>query len=513
MKPHLLYRNDAFDWSKQLPWNAAALDSDLSLETLFTAMAQGDAVIFDAVQKAILGSTTADRESILYRQDVLREGLHHETTMHELYAIATEAMDKEKKHYLGTLARYPHWVLRDAVEQMEMFGGLLRKLRAVSDSQGRHFVSEGWTAFFGNIQDELTDEYFHDMASHLGALKLHGPTLLSAGLDEAGRPANYALHRSQSAQKSFWEKLWTWLFGAKPSPNSFSINPRDEAGMRAIERIRDDGIAFVAAALAQTRDYIRDFFADLRSEIAFYLGCANLYRAITEKGGSICFPTPVQNAEPLLAFRGLYDAGLALTIKGRVVGNDLDTQGCGLVIITGANQGGKSTFLRSVGLAQIMMQAGLFVTAETFCTSLCRGIFTHYAREESAALESGKFDEELARMSAIVDRLARTSLVLLNESFAATNEREGSEVGYQVINGLLDRGVRVICVTHLYDLARRLFEDRKETAHFLRPERLADGSRTFRLIAGEPLATSFGADLYRTIFSTPASRQHGERHG
>ena len=96
---------------------------------------------------------------------------------------------------------------------------------------------------------------------------------------------------------------------------------------------------------------------------------------------------------------------LALTTGQRVVGNDVDADGKSLVMITGANQGGKSTFLRSVGLAQLMTQAGMFVGAQSLRVNVCDGVFTHYKREEDETMESGKLDEELARMSAIASHV------------------------------------------------------------------------------------------------------------
>ncbi|WP_240977948.1 hypothetical protein [Planctomonas sp. JC2975] len=98
-------------------------------------------------------------------------------------------------------------------------------------------------------------------------------------------------------------------------------------------------------------------------------------------------------------------------------------------MVTGANRGGKSTFLRSVGLAQLMMQAGMFVPARSLSATIVSGVFTHFKREEDTALASGKFDEELARMRDIVGQIQPRALILFNESFAATNEREGAEVG------------------------------------------------------------------------------------
>lgn len=61
----------------------------------------------------------------------------------------------------------------------------------------------------------------------------------------------------------------------------------------------------------------------------------------------------------------------------RVVGNDVDADGKALIIVTGAIQGGKSTFLRSLGLAPLLMQCGLFVAADAFCSSLCDRLFMH----------------------------------------------------------------------------------------------------------------------------------------
>jgi DNA mismatch repair ATPase MutS len=115
-------------------------------------------------------------------------------------------------------------------------------------------------------------------------------------------------------------------------------------------------------------------------------------------------------------------------------------------------------------------------------------------------MESGKLDEELSRMSAIVDKLAPGAMVLFNESFAATNEREGSEIAAQITQALLERGVKVCFVTHLYEFARSLHAKRMPNAIFLRAERRPDGTRTFRVTEGEPLQTSYGRDLYETVF-------------
>jgi DNA mismatch repair ATPase MutS len=184
----------------------------------------------------------------------------------------------------------------------------------------------------------------------------------------------------------------------------------------------------------------------------------------------------------------------------QVVANDINADNRSLIIVTGANKGGKTTFLRSVGLSQMMMHCGMFVPARSFSANLCSGLFTHFKRKEDVSMESGKLDDELNRMSQIADHLSANSLVLLNEAFAATNEREGSEIARQIVSALSERQVKLIFVSHLYQFAHGLYQERTNGTLFLCAERKTDGTRTYRLIEGEPLDTSYGVDLYNRIF-------------
>ena len=192
----------------------------------------------------------------------------------------------------------------------------------------------------------------------------------------------------------------------------------------------------------------------LRLELGFYVGCLNLHNRLARKGEPTCFPEPLAAGKAMFSGRGLYDPCLSLSVEQRVIGSDVNADGKLLVMMTGPNQGGKSSFLRSIGLAQLMMQCGMFVPAQSFRANVCKGVFTHFKREEDPGMKSGKLDEELGRMSSIVDNISPKSIVLLNESFASTNEREGSEIARQIVRALLERGIRVFYVTHLFDLAR-----------------------------------------------------------
>lgn len=497
MKAYLMYPDQDFDVSAPLRKNAKDLYQDLELGVILDAMAGGDEFLRDIAGRALLGILKTP-QAIEYRQQILIDCLEQPAVIRQLYALAVEAIEAEKHVYHSIFSNYPSSVLRTSMESLKILVKVLGKLRQVADDNATSFRSPGFTRFFGMLADQLDDEYFSTIAGHLKTLEFRNGVLISAGLGKANQGTNFTLSRPDTTQQNWLERL----FNQDRSTLTFQISDRDESGFRALSELKDRGINLVANALAQADDHILSFFSLLRAELGFYMGALNLRDRLNSKGQQICLPKPeAMTPELCLSLCGLCDASLVLTSSRQVVGNDVGGDGKALVMVTGANEGGKSTFLRSVGLAQLMMQAGLFVVATYYSSSVCDGIFTHYKREEDTSLVSGKLDEELARMSAIADAITPNCMLLFNESFAATNEREGSGIARDIILALLESRMRVFFVTHLYDLACGLYGLGLPEALFLQAERREDGKRTFKLIAGEPTATSYGEDLYRQIFT------------
>jgi len=504
MKVYLMYPDRDFDVGRQLPPHAEALTQDMELQTLFRAMADNDEQLYQVAAQAVLSGMQDDLKTILYRQAVLRDCLRNPELIKKIRDIALAATDNKKRRWLGIFSRYPSGILSEAVDLLRMFMGILGELRKIVDQHAGDFESDGLNSLFTRIQTELTDDYFALVNNYLRDLKFAGGVLVSVQLGENNEGTNYMLRKSTEPPQSWIRRI----FSHQPPAFTIRIDPRDEAGAQALYDLRNRGINTVANALAQSADHIQSFFVMLQTELAFYLGCVNLHRELAAKAVPVCFPVPEPAGTGTHACVALRDVCLTLCSKQRVVGNDLSADGKNLVIITGANQGGKSTFLRGLGLAQLMMQCGMFVTAESFRADTCRSLFTHYKREEDTTMSSGKFDEELDRISRIVDRISPHSMVLFNESFAATNELEGSEIARQIVCALLDSNIRIFFVTHLYAFANTFWQNRMDTALFLRAERQTDGSRPFKLLPGRPLQTSYGLDLYEQIFNA-AMPQHG----
>jgi hypothetical protein len=491
-----MYPDRDFDPERDLPPNEAELGSDLELDILLRAMADGDKFLFDVARQGIHSRLT-DPAEIEYRQRVLADCIAQPGVVRDVYDVAVAAIAGEKK-ILGWLFRdSPETIVHRTRQLLQLYADTFRRLRDIADTHAANFGSGGFTRFFAMLSKELGDEYLAEIQAQIAELAFRRGTLISARLGKGCKGAVYVLRRQP-------EQSWRdRIPGMNRSGYTFYVAERDESGMRTLSDLDSRGLNSTANALAQSADHIRAFFQMLQAELGFYLGCLNLRDRLTAKDQPVCFPGPAGPEKGRLSARGLYDASLALSLgDARAAGNDVAADGRQLIMITGANHGGKSTFLRSVGLAQLMMQAGMFVAAESFTASVSTGIFTHFKREEDATMEQGKLDEELDRMSAIAGLITAGGLLLCNESFASTNEREGSEIARQIIRALTEAGIRIIFVTHLYDLAERMYAAHDPATLFLRAERRPDGHRTFRLPPGEPLPTSYGQDLYQSVFGT-----------
>lgn len=503
MKAFLMYPDKDFNPNEGRVWNAQDLTKDLELNVLLGAMSSGDPFLLEVAMGAVLAGLQ-DPDIIRYRQSILKDCFEHPQVARELYGIAVRAIESEKRVWGWMSARYPEGTLYRATEVLEKFLGQLQRLRCIADGQAPGFRSEGFKQFFLMVRRELDDAFLELAKEHIKRLQFPSGVLISAELGTGGKGTNYVLRNAPEINKRWIDRVQDWVDELTHSDGAqltYQVDPHDDAGFKALSDLRVQGIRHVAAAVAQSSDHILSFFKMLRTELGFYVACLNLRDRFSEKKEPLCFPIPASEAKPALQCEGLYDICLSLSLPDRAVGNDVNAEDKPLVMITGANRGGKSTFLRSVGIAQLMMQCGMFVPARSFRAGVCTGIFTHFKREEDAGMKSGKLDEELARMSAIVDRVKPNSIVLLNESFASTNEREGSEIARQIVRALLEGGVEVFYVTHLFDLAEGFFRTSHENGLFLRAERLADGRRTFRVIEGAPQPTSHGEDLYRRVFA------------
>ena len=496
MRPHLLAPDVDADLSTPPLKAWADVVDDLELNRLWDVMADGDDIIRASVVAAMLHPLT-DVATIAYRQDAVDDALEHPDVVRAWYELAHRAATVERGIFMMPVEGHPEMMLTRDVRMLDALADCLEQLREECARNAGAFTSDAFTGFCRRVARDLSADYLARLREQSRRLTFPDGLLMSARLGVGGQVTDQVLRLTRPENHRFLGHV-----DLKRPHVSFTLPDRDIAGAQALSELRDRSVDEVSNAASQAVDHIVGFASTLRAELAVLLGAVNLAAALNRIGSPICRPAIGVTG---LMTKALYDPCLALRTAQAPIPNDVAVPSGAMLVVTGSNHGGKSTLLRAIGVAHLMAQAGLFVAASTLQLHPVGRVFTHWAREEDRALRHGKLDEELTRMTTIVQTVRPGDLLLSNESFASTNEAEGSQLAHHVMTALADGGVDVALVTHLFDLASRLDDDARPVV-FLRAPRSPDGSRSYRLEPGPPLDTSFGLDLFDQAFGTELGR-------
>jgi len=538
MKVCLLYR-DRERSNEETYYDTASIIKDLGLKNLFIAAAKRlvyeggnvksvekeDQYLVETL-KAVMMTPLHTADEIRFRQEIVKDCLSHEDMIREMYTISSELIRKWNELGRGgrEKMKQSNQVMRliADIRVLHLFSDALSNIKKLLTTQDEELKSDGLRNFrdelcktFSDEKEEFLREVLADISFYTdgadeedeGRNRVVRPRIvMECGLEDGLKFSSLKLEEVSSRGEKFYKpgsaKYKLREFVNSRVPDSFSTVNDPRIGEQA--QMLEYGIVnYLVLELKSMMEEFQTFFDRLRSQAAFYLAAVQLKAQMERLNGEWCFPEVCDRRD--LKFTQLRELVMGIERHVDVIGNTCTIKQRDLLIVTGANQGGKSTFLRSIGIAQVMMQCGLMVMADYYSAGIFPNFFVHFTRREDSEMNSGRLDEELGRMNGIVEHIGDGSLILLNESFATTTEKEGSVIAYDIIKALTEAGVRVLTVTHLLSFARRVHEESKDdpdsNVEFLSAERKEDGRRTFRMIRHEPELTSFGLDLYREIVS------------
>ena len=535
MNSFLLYENS--DKLSDPPYfDSKSIIQDLGLKALFLAAAKeviydGDRVkavgkedlyIQDGMRK-IMMIPLKTQEEIKFRQDVLRDFLANEDLVRFLYETSTKVLSEWNKLGRGVMEKMSNAnpvarliseirvitllsdnlnAIREALEEKKDalhsagLKNLRKRLAEEFSGERREYIAKLLRDVSFYVGDEETDEY---------RSMIQKPRIvLECGLEEGLKFSSLRLQEVATENQKFYKPGGTLSklqdFKNSKIPDSFST-VKETVIKDQTAQLELAVVTYLVGSVSSFVSAFGSFFDNLHLQSAFYLGAVNLTHQMSRFGLERCFPKVCEKDK--LAFRELKEFVMCLEQRVDAVGNTCNMEHKMLLIVTGANQGGKSTFLRSIGIAQVMMQSGLMVAAESYESAIFPNLFTHFTRREDSEMNSGRLDEELSRMNQIVENLGERPLILLNESFATTTEKEGSVIAYDIVKALGEAGVKILTVTHLLSFAQKMYKESQEDPasqiEFLSAERKPGGLRTFKMIQHAPELTSFGLDLYEEI--------------
>lgn len=485
MRVNLLYKNSSFKM-KELDEFDKNLISDLELDELTTKAAGGD-IYTKKVFTNVLIQMLKKEEDIIYRQNIYNDLEKNKDLIVEFKDYLNDMIIEFKSKFPYEINdKGPFSVVTSVTTIIQFLVPRLYTIRKFILSL-KNIESDGLKLFVEKNIEELTNTNLDRLMGLSIALDVRKGIMTNASLNEDFEIDNYVLNEStylEKNDKKRWKHALKIEYGYLSETIFNEIVKKTDICAKSISK--DYGLACY---------HLIRFMYDLDLELTFYLAAMNLKNYLNYLKLDVAIPSFSNNYN----YNGLYDIAVGIKKHGDVVSNSHNTNSK-MWVITGANQGGKTTYLRSLGQAYLLAQAGLFVPAKKMELPIIENLFTHFDKEEDTNLESGKFDDELRRFDLMINKLKNNSLIMLNESFQSTDEHEGSKIGFEIIKAFRDSNVRVILVTHMFDLATLLKKEYNDS-YFLRAERLNDGSRSFVLKEADALKTSYGKDLYDKIFN------------
>jgi DNA mismatch repair protein MutS len=420
--------------------------------------------------------------------------------------------------------RYRHEVLRDlekppVAESVTRFAATMRRMREhLAQAEKLHYPlqKQAWFLDAAEIYCEavcsLTEELgghdvtssgFQGLRDYLAGYAASGRfTSLAAEtreLKEALAGVRYAvrIHGARVTVSNYEgepdygaEVVETFAKFKQGAVRSYLVGLPDLADMNHVEaqildraaRLNPDVFGALAGYCGRHRDHLDATVSRFDREVQFYLAYLELIRPLKAAGLPFCYPQVSARATGIAA-EETFDLALAAKLVpggGTVVGNDFYLEGPErILVVTGPNNGGKTTFARTFGQLHFLAGLGLPVPGQSARLFLPDRIYTHFEREENIETLRGKFEDELVRVHEILEHATGDSVLVMNESFNSTTLNDALFVGTEVMRRILELGLLGVYVTFVDEIAS-LSEATVSMVSQVVPENPAQ--RTFKLV-------------------------------
>jgi DNA mismatch repair ATPase MutS len=454
---------------------------DLNLDQIIDAVTDGRQ---EYNLKPFFYNTLTDIETITYRQEVMRD-LENGRLSANINAFAEKM--RVMRRYLGLIDKLYYKYHKEGwfLETVDIYCNAVTGL--VYDLNHAELKSQGLSGFREYLAGYVDSDGFKSLLAETKELKADLSTikycLLIQGDCVKVRQYESEIDYSADVEETF-EKFKQGAvkdYRAKLATGS-GMNHVEAAILDMVAKLYPDIFLNLDNYCAKNSGYLDETIAVFDREIQFYIAYLAYIAILQQAGLKFCYPEISITDKEIYDDEG-FDLALARKHIGEkisIVSNDFYLKGRERIfVVSGPNQGGKTTFARTFGQLHYLGALGCPVPGRQAKLFLFDRLFTHFENEENIKNLRGKLQDDLVRIYDILSHATPNSVVIINEIFTSTTLKDAVLLGRKILDKIIQLDLLCVCVTFIDELAS-LGEKTVSMVSTVVPENPA--SRTYKII-------------------------------
>lgn len=429
---------------------------DLNLDQLVTALGKGRSE-YDL--PPFFYTLLSQPDLILYRQEVFQD-LEQPALFQGLREFA-EGL-RTVRRYLGVRKSIREMLQRDRwiLNAVCLYCDVVESIRLTMETA--ELASRGLADVRRHLQRYVGSQEFIEMRDTAYGLKnaldgvrysvsIKGSTVKVGEDFESNKMTEHVEHVFAKFRRGSTEN---YLAKLTETPHTNHVEAQI---LRLVAKLFPDVFSRFVSFCGRYRTFVDPSIARFDREIQFFLAYLDYIRPLQQHDLPFCYPAVVDSGRDSRFCHDGFDLPMASRFVRQdepVVLNSFDQSPTErTIIVTGPNQGGKTTFARMYGQLHVLAALGCPIPGRRARIPLVDAVYTHFGVQERVEEATGKLQEELNRIHAILDRAGDRSVILLNELFSSTTVLDAVFLGNRILDRILSAGAACVYVTFLDELA------------------------------------------------------------